>query len=346
MPRCSKCGERNDPNDLFCWKCGERLQSNYRVEGFDELIKDFRLQSLWALRLFAYLIDLAIVGLLSSLLSVFAFIPLLVGSLFGGNWTWRGIWAVPLYLGLAQVVYSVVLEWVYGATFGKQILSLMVLSLKGGKPGLYGVVIRNLSKAHWVLLVVDFLGGVFTTHVPRDKYLDKISGTYVSHSGRGLNIPFIPRPRVMESGSREIVQLDELKKFDPFSLLNFGVFLVVAATIFVNTPTTIGALIAWFASIPEVGFTAPPMVLLQTAYWFLMAMGVWGIVAGVLRYVFRVFPLKSVQEVFNGIFDIVLAVFINLYIQGVFNLTYFVSSVIVYFVIQIIFGIFYWRYSE
>ena len=113
----------------------------------EALLGDFRLQSLWALRLFAYFLDLFFVGILSFLLSVFAFIPLLVGSLFGDNWSWQGVWALPLYLGLAQIVYSVVLELVYGATFGKQILGLMVLSGKGGKPSLYGVVLRNLSKS-------------------------------------------------------------------------------------------------------------------------------------------------------------------------------------------------------
>lgn len=346
MPRCTKCGERNDPNDVYCWRCGARLPAEYKLEGFEALLGDFRLQSLWALRLFSYIIDLIIVGILSSLLSVFAFLPLLIGSIFDGNWTWRGIWALPLYLGLAQVVYSVILEWVYGATFGKQILGLMVLSRNSGKLGLYGVFIRNLSKAHWVLLVIDFIGGVVTTHVPRDKYLDKISGTYVTYSGRGINIPFIPRPRFIESGSREIIPLDDMRKFDPFSIVNFGVFLVVSTTIVVNTPTAIGTLFGWIASIPEAGFTVPPDVLLLAGYWFFMAMGVWGVVAGVLRYVLRVYPLKSVQEGFNGLFNLVLAVFIRFYMQGVFNLTYFLGAVIVFIVAQIIFGIFYWRYSE
>jgi uncharacterized RDD family membrane protein YckC len=346
MPRCPKCGANNDSNNAYCWKCGARLPAEYRVDGLDALLGDFRLQSLWALRLFAYIIDLIIVGLLSSLLSVFAYLPLLISSLFGGNWTWKGIWALPLYLGLTQVVYSVILEWIYGATFGKQILGLMVLSRNSGKPGLYGVFIRNLSKTHWVLLVIDFLGGVFTTHVPRDKYLDKISGTYVTYSGKGLNIPFIPRPRVIESESREIIRLDDMRKFDPFSILNFGVFLVVSATILMNTPTTIGAFIGWIASIPEAGLTTPPTVLLQAAYWFYMAIGIWGVASGALRYLLRVYPLKAVQEVFNGVFGLVLAVFIRFYMQGVFNLTYFIGSVIVFFIAQIVFRLFYRRYSE
>ncbi len=99
-----------------------RLPPEFRVEGVDVLLQDFRLQSLWALRLFAYLIDLTLVGILGFLLSVFSFIPLLIGSLSGENWAWRGIWVAPFYFGLVQIVYSVILELIYGATFGKQIL--------------------------------------------------------------------------------------------------------------------------------------------------------------------------------------------------------------------------------
>jgi uncharacterized RDD family membrane protein YckC len=311
----------------------------YRVEGFDALLGDFRLQSFWALRLFAYIIDLVIVGVLSSLLSVFAFLPLLIGSVFGGNCSWRGIWALPLFLGLAQVVYSVILEWVYGGTFGKQILGLTVLSRGSWKPGWYGVFLRNLSKAHWVLLVLDFLGGVVTSVVPRDKYLDKVSGTYVTYSGRGLNIPFIPRPRYIASG-RGIVTLDDIRRFDPFSVLNIGVFLFVSTTILFNSPTVFGAFVSWVASFPEAGFSAPPVVLLVAFYWLFVALGVWSIVSGILRYVLRVYPLKSVQDVFNGVFNLVLAFFINYYLGGGHNLTFFIGSLIVYVMAQIVFAVF------
>jgi hypothetical protein len=113
-----------------------------------------------------------------------------------------------------------------------------------------------------------------------------------------------------------------------------------------NTPTTIGAFIGWIASIPETGITGPPNVILQAVYWFYMAMGIWGVASGALRYLLRIYPLKSVQEVFNGVFGLVLAVFIRFYMQGVFNLTYFVGLVIVFFIAQIVFWLFYWRYSE
>ena len=346
MPRCRKCGEPNESGDVYCWKCGARLPPEIRVEGVEALLGDFRFQSLWALRFFAYVLDLVFVGVLSFLLSVFAFVPLMLGSLFGDNWSWRGIWALPLYLGLAQIVYSVVLELIYGATFGKQILGLVVLSEKGGRPGLYGVVIRNLSKAHWVLLLLDFMVGVFPSKIPRDKYLDKVSGTYVSYSGRGIRIPFLARPKVMRSDSREIIPKDTVSDFDPFSVVNFGVFLVVSATILVNSPETLGAFLSWLISLTEGSMVLPPDVLFVSGYWFFVAMGVWGIASGVLRYYLWVIPLKSVQEVFNGLFSLVWAGFIRFYLMGVFNLTFFAASVVVFFVAQIVFAIYYSRYSD
>ena len=343
MPRCRKCGELNAPEDVYCWRCGTRLPPEYKMEGVDALLNNFRLQSLWGLRFFAYIIDFVLVGILGFLLSVFAFIPLMIGSLFGGNWAWRGIWAVPLYLGLVQVVYSVVLELIYGATFGKQILGLVVVS-RDGKPGLYGVVLRNLSKLHWVLLVIDFAAGVIHSNVPRDKYLDKISGTYVTYSGRGVRIPFLARPRVIRSGSREIIPVENISGFDPFSLTNFGVLLVVSTTILVNSPETLGAFISWIILSTQGGVLTPPDVLLLSGYWFFMAMGVWGVASGILRYIFRVYPLKSVQEILNGAFSLVLGVIIRLYSNGVFNFTYFAGVIALFFVSQLFFVFYYSRY--
>lgn len=343
MPRCSKCGELNSPDDVYCWRCGARLPPEFKMEGVDTLISDFRLQSLWGLRFLAYIIDFVIVGVLGFLLSVFAFVPLMVGSLFGGNWAWSGIWAVPLYLGLVQVVYSAVLELVYGATFGKQILGLVVATRRG-KPGLYGAVIRNLSKLHWVLLLIDFAAGVLQSHVPRDKYLDKISGTYVTYSGGGIRIPFLARPSLLRKGSSEIVPVENLTGFDPFALINLGVFLVVSTTILVNSPETLGALISWLVALAEGGGWAPPSVLLSSGYWFFMAMGVWGVAGGILRYILRIYPLKSVQEIFNGVFSLALGVFIRLYSNGVFNFSFFAGSIVIFFIAQLFFTLYYSRY--
>jgi hypothetical protein len=222
----------------------------------------------------------------------------------------------------------------------------MVVSKNGGRPSLYGVVVRNLSKTHWVLLLIDFVAGVATSHVPRDKYLDKVSETYVTHSGRGMQIPFLARPRAMVSNSREIIPIDDMPRFDPFSIINLGVLLVVSTTIVVNRPETIGAFLSWIITLVNGDLLAPSDVLLESGYWFFIAMGIWGIAAGGLRYVLRIYPLKSVQEVFNGVYSLVLAGFIWFYFRGVFNLTYFAGSIILFFLTQILFAIYMSRYSE
>jgi uncharacterized RDD family membrane protein YckC len=346
MLRCRKCGENNAHGDVYCKKCGAKLIEVARAEGLNSLLGDFRIQSLWVLRIFAYLIDLFIVMVLGFLLSVFAFIPLMIGSLWGGNWAWRGIWALPLYLGLVQIIYSVVLELIYGATFGKQLLGLMVLSRDGGKTGVYGTVLRNLSKAHWVLLLIDVAVGVTSSNIARDKYLDKVSRTYVTHSGRGVRIPFLAKPRVMESDSRELVPLEDLTNFDPFGVINLGVLLVVATTIIVNTPESLAGFLSWIFSLPQTGVVAPPNIVLEAGYWFMIAMGIWGIASGVLRYILKIYPLKAIHEVFNGVFSLVFAGFIHFYLIGSFNLTYFVAAVAGFSLTQIFFAVYYSLYME
>jgi len=48
-------------------------------------VRDFKIQSFWALRLFAYIIDAFIIAVFGFTLSVFAYYPLLIGSLFGSD---------------------------------------------------------------------------------------------------------------------------------------------------------------------------------------------------------------------------------------------------------------------
>ena len=119
MSRCQKCGEYNSDQDLYCYACGTQLVYVTRQDGFDILLRDFRFQSFWSLRLVAYLLDVFIISVLGFLLSVFAYVPLLFGSFLGSNWAWTGVWMAPFYLGLAQIVYSVRAEqvsdvWVAG----------------------------------------------------------------------------------------------------------------------------------------------------------------------------------------------------------------------------------------
>jgi hypothetical protein len=114
----------------------------------------------------------------------------------------------------------------------------------------------------------------------------------------------------------------------------------------VNSPETVGGFLSWVISLTDGVLVMPPNVLLVSGYWFFVAMGVWGIASGVLRYYLWVYPMKSVQEVFNGLFSLVWAGFIRFYLMNVFNLTFFAASIVMFFVAQIIFAVYYSRYSD
>lgn len=340
MSRCQYCGEYNGDKDQYCYSCGKQIVLTVRQDGFEILVRDFRLQSFWALRLFAYIIDVFIIAVFGFVLSLFAYFPLLIGSLFGSDWAWRGVWAAPFYLGLAQIVYSIVTEYVYGATFGKQILGLKVVNRRERNPGLMAVTIRNLSKAHWVLVLFDFLGGVLSSIDPRDKYMDKVSGTYVTYSGAGIQIPYVFRPLTRREHGREIIPVDLLLSFDPMSALNIGVLFVVVATIIMNTPSLPAEALGWIISFTKIGLHEPPVNLMTAFYWFLMTMGVWGMISGVVRYVLKLRPLKAVRDMVNGAAGLGLGVLLRNVPVTMDGLTIYLSAMLVFFVFQLFFFMF------
>jgi len=340
MSRCQYCGEYNGEQDQYCYSCGKQIIVTVRQDGFEILVRDFRLQSFWALRLFAYIIDAFIIAVFGFVLSIFAYFPLLIGSLFGSDWAWKGVWAAPFYLGLAQIVYSVLTEYLYGATFGKQIIGLKVVNRKEMNPGLMAVTIRNLSKAHWVLVLFDFLGGVLSSVDPRDKYMDKVSGTYVAYSGTGIQIPFISRPRARREHGREIVPVDLIPTFDPISALNIGVLFVVIATILLNTQSLPSETLGWVISIAKTRLHEPPANLMTAFYWFLMTMGVWGMISGVVRYVLKLRPFKAVRDMVNGAAGLGLGVLLRNVPVTMDGLMIYLSAMLVFFVLQLIFFVF------
>ena len=67
----------------------------------------------------------------------------------------------------------------YGATVGKRLLGFRVETVAGQRIGLDKAFLRNLSKLHWVLLLLDVLVGLGTTGDPRQKFSDRFAGTRV-----------------------------------------------------------------------------------------------------------------------------------------------------------------------
>ncbi|OGD45071.1 hypothetical protein A3K69_06500 [Candidatus Bathyarchaeota archaeon RBG_16_57_9] len=114
MVRCPRCGEDNQDDAANCRRCSQALRGG--ETGFNKLRNDLNAQSLWLLRLVAYIVDTAIVAVVGLLLALLAYVPLMLGSALSGQWNWRGAWQIPFLIGAGQVIYFTVMESVQGAS--------------------------------------------------------------------------------------------------------------------------------------------------------------------------------------------------------------------------------------
>ncbi len=174
--QCSNCGSLNEPDSTFCSQCGEILLSEdkktledvrkekevemYQPAGNKLVVAD------GGARFWAWLIDILIVGAITSALSSMVFFTL-------GDWSWWsfGIWN-PLQwffsLGpssLVFFVYSLAMEYYYGQTLGKMILNLEIVSERTGqRPTVGEIALSSLGKAFFLPL------DVFFGWISRDQY--------------------------------------------------------------------------------------------------------------------------------------------------------------------------------
>ena len=135
----------------------------------------------WVLRLIALIIDGIIFVIISAILSLLLFVPLLFTGALVGFWaTWGYVLVLPFVAGILWVLYSVILEVSWGATIGKRILGLQVQTVSGSKITIDKAFIRNISKIFWLFLILDWLVAVATPGADRrQKYSDRIAGTTV-----------------------------------------------------------------------------------------------------------------------------------------------------------------------
>lgn len=134
---------------------------------FDMIGHNAALQEHWIRRVIAAVID-----------SVIVFFGVVVAStvLFLFAWPWF-LWTL-LWGGLF-LVYGTVFEGLFGWTIGKRLLALRVVAIDGMMDPVRALV-RNFSKLHFILLLIDlFIGGV-THGDPRQRYLDRIARTSVT----------------------------------------------------------------------------------------------------------------------------------------------------------------------
>ncbi len=144
------------------------------MSAFEKIVADRQLQDHWLRRLIAGIIDSVIAAVIAWIISTFLALPALllgVAALFG---------AFPFLSGILFFLYAAFFESIRGATIGKQIVNLKVTTTNGNVPGLDKSMIRNISKIHGVLWLIDTLIGMAIVGDPHQKYSDRLTGTTVT----------------------------------------------------------------------------------------------------------------------------------------------------------------------
>jgi uncharacterized RDD family membrane protein YckC len=122
-------------------------------------------------RVYAFLIDFALMLLITSLLALPEFVPALFGNVVILDLT-----VLPFVIIGLLWVYSTLLEGFKGQTLGKRMLGLKVVRIDGKKMSYDHAAIRNFGKAF--LLPFDLLVGL-KSEKRFLRYFDKFAGTTV-----------------------------------------------------------------------------------------------------------------------------------------------------------------------
>ncbi len=174
---CSKCGEELPEGTKFCPKCGTPVTLEATAETVvARFEKDPHLQEHWIKRLIAYIVDSIIVGIATTITLAIIMLPVFIANPAG----FFNILSFPFAMGLLYILYFPIAETMYGATIGKRLLGLKVVTKTGGKPSFEKAFIRNISKIHGVLLLLDLIGGLITSKDLHQKYTDRIANTTVT----------------------------------------------------------------------------------------------------------------------------------------------------------------------
>ena len=132
------------------------------MSGLETLAKDMGAQEYWIRRFVALVVDAVIVSLVLFVIGLepFSFRLLSISTLGG----------------FALFAYTVVFEYLRGQTLGKMVMGLRVVGVRE-KVDLSRLLIREISKVHVVLLVLDVLVGVMVEKNGRQRYLEVLSAT-------------------------------------------------------------------------------------------------------------------------------------------------------------------------
>lgn len=108
---------------------------------------------------------------------------------------WGGIFLLPLLIGIIQILYFTILDTMWSATIGKRLIGLQVQTVNGSRVEFGKAFIRNISKIHGLLLLLDWILGIITPGADkRQKYTDRIAGTTVASTKQQFASDIPPPP--------------------------------------------------------------------------------------------------------------------------------------------------------
>jgi uncharacterized RDD family membrane protein YckC len=160
------------------------------VMPFEVLMREPAVQENWFRRIIAAVVDWIILGIVTAIVAVVALAGYVVtgGALGGfspGNFV--GFGAVGFLLWALGILYFTVTESMWGASIGKSLLGLRVAGEDGNKPLFASALLRNVSRVHFLVFLLDLIGGLVLEGDPRQRFSDRIAKTvvYQARSARG-----------------------------------------------------------------------------------------------------------------------------------------------------------------
>jgi uncharacterized RDD family membrane protein YckC len=180
MTYCKKCGNELPKGAKYCPVCGTPVTEEAAPtapvtqakpeEQFDSSLK----LAFWGERFVAWLLDAIIIGILVSILGLF--------SLIAGLTWWSG-WPswIPFFNfnvgGVIYFLYWMLMDGLYGQSFGKMIMRLKIKRVDGGQINMSAGALESLGKAF--LLPLDCLLGWLLYPKRRQRIFNYLSETIV-----------------------------------------------------------------------------------------------------------------------------------------------------------------------
>lgn len=180
MPYCEKCGNELPEGAKYCSVCGTPVStaetpatSAASVVAAAPFASEVKL-AFWGERFVAWLLDAIIIGILVGILGLFSLVA---------GFTWWSAWPgwIPFFNfnlgGVIYFLYWMLMDGLYGQSFGKMIMRLKIKRVDGGQINMVAAALESVGKAF--LLPLDCLLGWLLYPKRRQRIFNYLSETIV-----------------------------------------------------------------------------------------------------------------------------------------------------------------------